>query len=185
MAAKKSFHKTFLIVLMVLTPLWWLTMTEDGQQRADSVLLRLLGDKPIDLKIEALDGGLTEAELKQVYPDLPWQCQDANTNFGNRVCSSKIGTYNGLPSRLISFYFANNRLRVFKLNYRENYHVQLGSQLIDQLGQPAVPVATRGEAPPPENILQWQTPFATVIIKEDLTKGEEAALLWLAKADQG
>jgi hypothetical protein len=177
---KKSFHKTLIILLMVLAPLWWLTMTEDGQQRADSVLLRLLGHEPIDLNIKALDARLTEAELKQVYPDLPWLCQDANTNFGNRVCTSEIGTYNGLPSRLIAFYFGNGRLNAMKLNYRENYHVQLGSQLIGQLGQPNVPVAISGEAPPPENILQWQTDHGTVIIKEELDKDEEAAMLWLA-----
>lgn len=180
MAAKKSFHKTFFIVLMVLAPLWWLTMTEDGQQRADGVLLRLLGDKPIDLKIEALDGHLTEAELRKVYADLPWLCQDVHTNFGKRVCSSKIGTYNGIPSRLIQFYFSDGRLNVMKLNYRENYHVQLGSQLINQLGQPNVPVAASGQGPLPENILQWHSPHGTVIIKEQLAKGEEAALLWLA-----
>jgi hypothetical protein len=177
---KKSFHKTLFIVLMVLAPLWWLTMTEDGQQRADGVLLRLLGHKPIDLKIEALDSQLTEAELKQVYPDLPWLCQDANTNFGNRVCTSEIGTYNGLPSRLIAFYFGNGQLTALKLNYRENYHVQLGSQLIKQLGQPDVPVAISGEGPAPQNILQWHSDHGTVIIKEELNKGEEPAMLWLA-----
>jgi hypothetical protein len=180
MTTKKSFHKSLFIVLMVLAPLWWLTMTEDGQRRADGVLLRLLGDMPLDLKIEALDGRLTEAELKRVYDQLPWQCQDANTNFGNRVCSSKIGTYNGLPSRLVTFYFSNGTLNAFKLNYRENYHVPLGSQLIKQLGQPNVPVAISGEAPPPENILQWQSDHGTVIIKEELDKDEEAAMLWLA-----
>jgi hypothetical protein len=177
---KKSFHKSLFLVLMVLAPLWWLTMTEDGQQRADAVLLRLLGDKPFDLKIEALDGRLTEAELQKVYDELPWRCQDAATNFGNRVCTSRVGTYNSLPSRLVSFYFGNGTLRAFKLNYRENYHVQLGSQLIKQLGQPNMPVAISGEALPPENILQWQSDHGTVILKENLDKGEEAAMLWLA-----
>lgn len=178
---KHSFHKSFFIVLMVIAPLWWLTMTEDGQRRADGVLLRLFGDKPIELKIDVLDGQLTEAELKKIYPELPWLCQDANTNFGKRVCSSKIGTYNGLPSRLISFYFRNDHLNAVKLNYRENYHVQLGSQLITQLGQPNLPVAISDDSPAPENILKWNSPHGTVVIKEELDKGEEAAMLWLSQ----
>ena len=177
----KSFHKTFFAILLVLAPLWWLTMTDDGQRRVDAVLLLLLGDQGIDLKIAALDDQLTEAELQQVYPDLHWQCSDAATDLGDRMCSSKIGTYNGLPAHRIAFYFGNGHLNALKLNYRENYHAQLGSQLIAQLGEPNMPVAVSEQTPPPENILRWYSPHGMVIIKEVLKKGDEAAMLWLSQ----
>ena len=180
MTSRKSIHKTFLITLLVITPLWWLLMTEDGQRRADAVLLRLFGDKPIELNLKALDGQLSEQELRQVYPDLPWQCVDAKTSFGTRVCSTPIGTYNGLPARMISVFFGNDRITVLKLDYRERYHSQLTQQLQQQLGQPlAIPV-DQAESGSVGNLLKWQTSHGTLVMKQSLGKQDEAVLLWLA-----
>lgn len=158
-------------------------MTEDGQRRADAVLLRLSGDKPIELNFKALDGRLSEQELKQVYPDLPWQCVDAKTSFGTRVCSAPIGTYNGLPARAISVFFGNGRITVLKLDYRERYHPQVAEQLRQQLGQPlSIPLST-DDGKPGSTLLKWQTPYGTLVMKQRLDKQDEPALLWLASAD--
>ncbi len=180
MATKRNLHKTFLLTLLVITPLWWLLMTEDGQRRADAALLWLSGDKSIELNLEALDTQLSEEELRKVYPDLPWQCQAAHTRFGDRVCSSPIGTYNGLPARMISLFFADDRITVLKLDYREPYHAQLIHQLEQQLGQPLVVPVTPSDAPGSASLLKWSTPHGTLVMKQALEEQDEPALLWLA-----
>lgn len=180
MTTKRNIHKTFLLTLLVIAPLWWLLMTEDGQRRADAVLLRLSGDKAIELNLKALDGKLSEQELQQVYPDLPWQCVDAKTSFGTRVCSSPIGTYNGLPARMVSVFFGNGQITVLKLDYRESYHAQLTQQLQQQLGQPLAIPAVQADGETVGNLLKWQTPHGTLVMKQTLGKQDESALLWLA-----
>ena len=57
-------YKNLLLLAMVLGPLYWLTLTEDGQIRTDVVLLTLFGKPELNLTIERLNSDLTEAQLR-------------------------------------------------------------------------------------------------------------------------
>lgn len=170
------FHKTLFALAAVLGPLYWLTLTADGQRRVDSVLLRLSGKPAIAFNLKALDNRLTEAELKQVFPDQDWQCTDQPGPFGQRLCASSIGTFNSLPARYLTVFFVDDRASAVKLAYRNIYHDQLLQQLIQQLGQPQLD--TPGTAPG-KAVLRWRTDHGMVILKQQLLEGEEPALLWL------
>lgn len=176
------FHKTVFALAAVIGPLYWLTATDDGQRRVDSVLLTLAGKPAVDFNLAALDGRLTEAELKQVFPDQDWQCQDQASAFGQRLCAAEIGSFNGLPARYLSVFFAGGHASALKLGYRNVYHDQLLTQLLQQLGQPG---SAGQDAPPAEAVLRWDTGHGSVVLKRQLLEGDEAALLWLAGSPPG
>jgi len=170
-------HKTIFALAAVIGPLYWLTMTSDGQRRVDSTLLSLTGKPAIDFNLKAVDGRLTETELKKVFPDQEWLCTDQPSAFGQRLCASQIGTFNGLPARYLTLFFADGQASGLKLAYRGIYHDQLIQQLIQQLGQPQMDAP--GTAPA-EAVLRWRTDHGMVILKQQLLEDEEAALLWVA-----
>lgn len=170
------FHKTVFALVAVIGPLYWLTLTDDGQRRVDSVLLTLAGKPAIDFNLKALDGQLTEAELRKVYPDQDWRCSDQPNAFGNRLCVAEIGTFNGLPAHYLSLFFANGHATGLKLAYRAIYHDQLIAQLAQQLGQPQQDAPG---TPPAQAVLRWTTDHGRVMLKQLLLENDEAALLWL------
>jgi len=172
-------YKRLLAILLVVGPFYWLVFTEDGQRRTDSVMLRLSGEKEISLNLKALDDRFTEEELRKVFPDIEWQCQDQASDFGNRLCASRIGVYNGIPSRFIAAYFRDGRINGVKLVYRPNYHEQLLQQLLQQLGQPQIESRQATDGPRPDSILRWDTGNGTVLLKQQLAQQEEPALMWI------
>ncbi|MES9990746.1 MAG: hypothetical protein ABW098_02260 [Candidatus Thiodiazotropha sp.] len=177
-----SFYKRFLIFFIVIGPIFWLVFTEDGQRRTDIVLLTLWGEDEIALNLKALDNQVSEQELMQIFPDLPWACEDEMTSFGNRLCATRIGIYNDIPARYITVFFHDNWLNGVKIGYRENYHQQLKKQLWQQLGTPTNSDSQLPVIEGMESVLHWRTESGNIILKESLDEGEEPALLWLSFA---
>lgn len=174
-------YKKLLLLAMVFGPITWLMFTDDGQRRTDTVVLWLFGEKEIKMDLAVLDSHFTEADLKQVYPDLNWQCQTRQTPYGDQLCASRVGILNGIPSRYISFIFQDGQLSAVKLNYRNNNHEQLQVQLRQQLGSPDLePRTTVATSPDAEEILQWRTAYGVVVMKRVLLSDEEPSLFWLA-----
>lgn len=172
-------YKRLLAVVVVIAPIFWLVFTEDGQRRTDSVVLFLWGESEIKLNLKALDDQFTEKDLKTVFPDIEWQCRDLKTEFGDRLCASRIGTYNGIPSHAIAVFFRNERINGVRINYRRIYHDQLVQQLWQQLGSPSKEKAAQEDKTASDAILRWDTGKGNVIVKQTLDKSEEPALLWL------
>ena len=175
-------YKRLLAFLIVIGPIYWLIFTEDGQRRTDSVVLYLWGEDEIKLNLEALDDRFTEADLKTVFPDIEWKCQDQNTNFGDRLCAAQIGIYNGIPARAIAVFFKGQWVNGLRVNYRRIYHDQLIQQLWQQLGSPIEENATGKEKPGNDTILRWDTGKGNVIVKQTLGESDESALLWLPRS---
>ncbi|MCU7924007.1 MAG: hypothetical protein KZQ88_15060 [Candidatus Thiodiazotropha sp. (ex Dulcina madagascariensis)] len=174
-----SFYKRILAFFVVIGPIFWLVFTEDGQRRTDSVMLALWGEDEISLNLKVLDNRITENELKQVFTDVAWSCQDEASSFGNRLCASRIGTFNAIPAHYISVFFHDQWINGVKVGYRRIYHEQLKQQLWQQLGAPTTEneqvQAIRGMG----SVLHWTTDTGNVILKEALSEKEEPALLWL------
>lgn len=172
-------YKRLIAFLIVIGPMYWLVFTEDGQRRTDSVLLYLWGEDEIKFNLEALDDRFTEKDLKTVFPDIEWKCQDQNTNFGNRLCASQIGIYNGIPAHGIAVFFKDQWVNGMRINYRRIYHDQLVQQLWQQLGSPIRENPAEQNKSTENTILRWDTGKGNVIVKQTLDISEEPALLWL------
>jgi hypothetical protein len=172
-------YKRLVAFLIVIGPIYWLVFTEDGQRRTDSVVLYLWGESEIKLNLQALDNRFTEQDLKKVFPDIEWKCQDQNTDFGNRLCASQIGIYNGIPAHAIAVFFKDRWVNGLRVNYRRIYHDQLIQQLWQQLGSPIKESPTEKDKSGAAAILRWDTGKGNVIVKQTLEKSEAPALLWL------
>ena len=166
-------YKTLFFIGIVAGPIYWLMFTDDGKRRTDTMVLWLVGGQSVDLNFAVLDSHFAEDDWRSVYPELEWQCKPTESSFGERVCFTEIAAYNGIPSYYLSVFFAGPRTSAVKLAYRDQYHREVGSDLITQIGQPQ---SLQGETP----VLQWQTDFGQVLLKRELSRGEEPSLLWLA-----
>ena len=172
-------YKRLMAFIIVIVPIYWLVFTEDGQRRTDSVVLFLWGEDEIKFNLEALDDRFTENELREVFPDIDWKCQDTRTDFGNRICAAKIGIYNGIPAHFIAVYFSDQWINGVRIGYRRRYHEQLIQQLLQQMGQPARENTDTVQSNDAETILRWDTSRGNVLLKQVLKSEEEPALLWL------
>ena len=181
MAEKKpNLHKTLLLLILVLVPPYWLLFTDEGSRVSDTALLWLLGEDDIKVSVEQLDSGFSRQDIESVYSENAWQCADRDTPFGDSLCSAKIGTFNGFPSRLITFYFHSGQVSAMKLIYRDPYHKQIMGHYIGELGQPDNVAQAIAEAPDADSVLQWELPKGLLVLKKDLGKTDEPAMLWLA-----
>ncbi len=177
---KRSLHKSILILILVLIPPYWLLFTDEGSRVSDTALLWLLGEDDIKVNITELDSGFSYQDIRKVYPDNDWACGDKQTTFGDALCATRIGTYNGFPSQLITFYFRDGRVNAFKLIYRDQYHQQIMGHYIGKLGQPDNVEAALADGPDAENVLQWSLDKGMLVMPKKLGEGTEPSLLWLA-----
>ena len=175
-----KFHKTLLILLLVLTPPYWLLFTDEGARVSDSALLWLLGEQDIKVSIGAIDNGFSQADILAVYSQNEWHCDEKRTSFGSAICAAKVGTFNGFPARLITFYFRNDRVNAMKLIYRDPYHDQILGYLIGKFGQPENVAAAVAAGPQVDTVLQWRLEKGALLLKKALQQTDEPALLWIA-----
>lgn len=181
MAEKKpNLHKTLLILILVFTPPFWLVFTDEGRRVSDTGLLWLLGEDEIRISLSDLDGEYTQQEIQTVYGENEWQCGSQQTAFGDSLCAAQIGTFNGYPARLVTFYFRQDTVSALKLIYRDQYHEQIMGYYIGELGQPTNVEAAIAEGPDAENVLEWDLGKGVLLIKKELGKTDEPSLLWLA-----
>ncbi len=181
MAEKKpNIHKTILILLVVFIPPFWLVFTDEGRRVSDTGLLWLLGEDEIRISLSDLDSQYSQQDIRTVYGDNEWQCGSQQTTFGDSLCATQIGTFNGFPARLVTFYFRNDNVSALKLIYRDQYHKQIMGYYIGELGQPGNVEAAIAEGPDAANILEWDLGKGVLLIKKELAETDEASLLWLA-----
>lgn len=181
MADKKpNIHKTILILILVFIPPYFLIFTDEGSRLADTALLWLLGEDEIKINLKELSGDFTREEIQTVFSDIEWKCGDQQTDFGDSLCASRVGTFNGYPAQLLMLYFRGDSVSALKLVYRNAYHEQLIGYLIEQLGQPDNVEAALGEGPAAAEVLEWGLDRGVVVMKKKLGKSDEPALLWLA-----
>jgi hypothetical protein len=174
-------YKKLMLLAVVFGPIVWLMFTDDGQRRTDTMVLWLFGEEEIKMDLAALDGRFTEEELKTVYPDLDWQCGSHQSSYGNAICASRIGVFNGIPSRYISFFFNGTQITAMKLSYRAPNHDQFMMQLQRQFGHAGGAPRVSAAPPDPAQVLEWRTPNGTLVAKQKLEEGEEPALFWLSE----
>jgi hypothetical protein len=147
--------------------------------------LWLLGKDEIKLNVRELDGSFTRTDIQTVFGDINWKCAEQDTPFGNKLCATEIGTFNGYPSQVLTFYFLDDNISALKLIYRDQYHEQLLGYFIKQLGQPDNVEAALSEGPDAATVLEWDLDQSVLLMKKALGKGDEPSLVWLARKPQG
>lgn len=180
-----SFKKSFLIFLLVMTPPFWLLFTDEGSRVSDTALLWLLGREEINLELSELDAGFTRDDIQTVYADTEWQCNEQQSAFGDALCATPVGTFNGFPSRLLTFFFVDNHVNAVKVIYRPIYHEQIMGHYIGQLGQPSNVESAIAEGPDADEVLEWQLGSGVLLLKKELSGSDEPSLLWLAARPVG
>lgn len=174
-------YKKLLLLTIVLGPMVWLVLTEDGQRRTDLVLLYLFGKGELNLAIENLHGEMTEAQFRELFPKLELQCDDGTNPFGDRICTAEVGSFSGIPSRAFTLFLSGRELRAAKLNYRRAYHDTLRRQLLERVGPPkeSSPVGPVAIADP----ISWPVGDGLLLLPpREPASDDEAALMWLSAA---
>ena len=170
-------YKKFLLLFIVLGPIVWLMLTEDGRRRTDLVMLHLFGKEELNLAIENLQGSMTEADFRAQFPDLDLDCVDAANPFGTRLCTAEVGSFNAIPSRGFALYLAGELLRAAKLTYRPAYHQTLMDQLAGRLGRRAERREGEGDT------VSWHVSDGLLMMPATAPEADsEAALMWLSAA---
>lgn len=167
-------YKNLLLLAVVIGPLWWLLLTEDGRRRTDLVMLELFGEPALFLNLQVLDPQFSESQFMTLYPDLNWQCQTRSSEFGNRICHSRISIFNDVPARYVTLFFQGPNINALKLVYRPRYHTYLRGELTRQLGV--------GRNRNNDSILSWQTEHGYILIPTAAEREAESALLWISPA---
>ena len=181
MAEKKpNLHKTLLILLLVFIPPYWLIFTDEGMRTSDTALLWLLGQDEIKFNVRELDSSFTRQDIEKVFSENEWVCGEKDTPFGNNVCATKIGTFNGIPSRLLTIFFRDENINAFKLIYRDQYHEQFIGYFIEQLGQPDNVESAVADGPNADEVLEWDLNKGVLLMSKELADSDEPSLLWLA-----
>ena len=181
MADKKpNLHKTLLILLLVFIPPYWLIFTDEGMRVSDTALLWLMGEDEIKLNVAELNSGFTRQDIQTVFSDNEWVCGEKQTSFGDNVCATKIGAFNGYPARLLTLYFRGDNISAFKLIYRDQYHKQLIGHFIDQLGQPGNVADAIADGPATDIALEWDLNKGVLVMNKELGENVEPSVLWLA-----
>ena len=170
-------YKTLVFIGIVVGPIYWLMFTDDGKRRTDTMVLWLAGGATIELNLQALDSNFRPADWQNVYDHVEWQCKDIASPYGNQLCEGEIASYNTIPANDLKVFFSNGVTNYVELGYRDQYHNEMGRDLIEQLGKPAVvPVDRKGSM----HVLQWQTKHGFVLLKQELERGESPILIWRA-----
>jgi hypothetical protein len=174
-------YKKLLLLTIVLGPMIWLVLTEDGQRRTDLVLLYLFGKGELNLAIEKLHSDMTEAQFRELFPDLELACDDGVNPFGDRLCSAEVGAFSGIPSRAFTLFLSADELRAAKLNYRSAYHETLRRQLEGRIGAADSPAgADTAVIRGPQS---WRVADGVLLLPPEIPeKEEDSALMWLSTA---
>ena len=165
------FYKTLLALTVVIGPITWLMLTEDGRRHADLMVLSFT-DKPlVEMRLAPLASAFTETEVREFLPDVQWQCNNKRTPFGERSCVSPIGAFNDTPAHYMVMYFQDNALQAMKVVYRGAYHTHLISVLLQMLDQP---MNDKG-------VLRWVTDHGLILLPEQPAgDAQETSMMWLS-----
>lgn len=179
---KKKLHKTLLALLLVLIPPYFLVFTEEGNRVSDNAILWLFGQQGLALNLAEADSSFSESDIREVFPDLDWQCGKLSSPFGQSACNSVIASFNDLPAHHAVLYFDDNRLSAIRIDYRRRYHRSLWQQLVDTLGQPTESAPGMPYPENPDQVLQWDTGKGLVVLKKTIGESDQPALMWIGSA---
>jgi hypothetical protein len=178
-----SLYKTLLLLAMVIGPIYWLVLTQDGQRRTDLALMYILGKPDLNAALDRFRGGTTESELRESFPDIELECAAAPSPFGDRLCAAEIGSFDRIPARSVTLFFAGDGLRAVKVLYQPAYHDLMRWWVERRVAKGA----GEAESPPvpdiDKGVASWVVYDGVLLLKDgELADGDEPSLFWLSGA---
>ncbi|UHD16776.1 hypothetical protein [Thiocapsa bogorovii] len=176
-------YKTLLMLALVFGPFYWLAFTEDGQRRTDLALMFLLGKPDLNAGLDAFTSALTEAQIRETFPKLAFQCADGANPFGDRLCAAEIGAFNGMPASSVTLFLVGDGLRAVKVSYRRIYHPLVRNWVDGRVGRSDDPPTSRASDMTGDGVATWTVPDGLLIMRDgELAREDDPALLWLSRA---
>jgi hypothetical protein len=176
-------YKTLLMLALVFGPFYWLAFTEDGQRRTDLALMFLLGKPELNAAVDAFTSALSEAQIRETFPKLAFQCADGTNPFGDRLCAAEIGAFNGIPASSVTLFLVDEGLRAVKVSYRRIYHPWIREWVEGRVGESGDPAASNGIAETGDGVATWAVPDGLLIMRDgELAREDDPALFWLSRA---
>lgn len=177
-------YKTLLALAAVLSPIYWLMLTQDGQRRTDLALMWILGRPSFDAALESFTDRLTEARLRESFPLIELQCADRTNPFGDRLCGARIGSFNQYPADGLTLFFDDGRLAAVKVLYPRAYHARIRGWVERRVARLGEGVAGAVTTPVVDGgVAAWQGTDGVLMLKDgDLGRSDEPALIWLSAA---
>lgn len=175
-------QKTILVIILVVTPIWFLMFTDEGRRITDNAVLWLISGKSAALNFKALDAHYSKGQILEVFSELEWQCSNEASQFGDNLCATPISSFNTYPAKFFSVFFAGDQLTAIRIIYHAAYHNHLIGHLNQQLGPSRNATSADAETPAGADVLEWQAGTGLVLMKRTVGQDDETSLFWLAKA---
>ncbi len=164
-------YKTLLALTVVIGPITWLMITEDGRRRSDLMVLSFKDAPMVQMRLAPLTSAFTEEQMREFLPEIQWQCSNNRSDFGERSCVSPIGAFNETPAHYMVMYYQESALQAMKVVYSDDYHNYLTGLVTQMLGSPN----DNG------GILRWPTEGGLVLMPAKLTADtREPSMMWLS-----
>lgn len=178
-----SLYKTLLILALVFGPFYWLAFTEDGQRRTDLALMFLLGKPELNAALDAFTSDLNEAQIRETFPTLAFQCADGANPFGDRLCAAEIGAFNGMPASSVTLFLVGDGLRTVKVSYRRIYHPLVRDWVEGRVGPPDDLPTSEESDETGDGVATWTVTDGLLIMRDgELAREDDPALFWLSRA---
>lgn len=176
-------YKTLLMLALVFGPFYWLAFTEDGQRRTDLALMFILGKPEMNAALDAFTGALTEAQIRETFPKLGFQCADGANPFGDRLCAAEIGAFNGMPASSVTLFLLGDGLRAVKVSYRRIYHPLVRDWVEGRVGEADDARASEESEETGDGVATWTVTDGLLIMRDgELAREDDPALFWLSGA---
>ncbi|EGV17343.1 hypothetical protein [Thiocapsa marina] len=176
-------YKTLLMLALVFGPFYWLAFTEDGQRRTDLALMFLLGKPELNAALDAFTGVLTEAQIRETFPKLEFQCADGANPFGDRLCAAEIGAFNGVPASSVTLFLVGDELRAVKVSYRRIYHPLMRDWVEGRVVRADGPRTSEQMEETGDGVATWTVSDGLLIMRDgELAPEDDPALFWLSRA---
>jgi len=176
-------YKLLMLLVIIIGPIYWLMLTEDGQRRTDIVVLTLAGEPSVEMRLDVLTPDVTEEDFRVLYPDVEWKCEERGSEFGERQCGTRLAAFNDAPAYLMLLHFEGERLAAMEVLYRSRYQNWLLKQIRHSLG----PEKSEDNSGGLSKVLEWRTDKGIFLLPAhvDRARREKPAFIWISHETAG
>ncbi len=171
-------RKLLLAVLLLITVGVYVATEKEGGP-ADVILKTLLGKYPdLELDLNAPLPDVDRTSIAKHFSTLNLHCYSEQSNLGDYVCWSDIGKFNGIPAKLVAFFFEGKNLSNIRISFNGWNHKKLLEHMKKNYGEPEL-THTRGIHG--ESMIQWHIDTGIIAAGQKLKIYEESVVLWISK----
>lgn len=169
------YRKSILLILLLLV-VGAYVLTEKDYGPVNVAYKTLLGKYPdLELDLNAPPPDIDKKNITKHFSALGLRCSSERSSLGNYVCWAYIGKYNGIPAKLVAFFFDGNNLRKIRISFNGWNHKKILEDLHRKYGKPEL-TSHRGIHGEP--MIIWPMGTGIIAASERLKLYEESVILW-------